>query len=361
MVVVEVVVEVELVVDVAVVVVVKILVEVLTGLVVEFMIEVVVEVVVDVVGVVVVVEVVVEPVVEVLVEVLFEIVIEVAAEVVNDSFVDVSVEIDVGIVEKAVEVCADWVDVVVFIDDGVVVCIVGVDDSVALDVINSLDSVVVWDTDDAVEDVDREVVTAELVVDVVVDVEVAESASKMLSGVVIVEEVDTFSDDITEGVDWVVDDVVAIKVVDVTAKDEDDACSTDVEVDSVPSISDDIETDEVVSEELSPEAFIFSVSNIVSTSSWSVSWSVSKMLNDFILKISSIDSFDESSDARTSNADVTSSIDAFSSIRMVATYSATVKATWTCLLDLTDFLVLELVSELFWEKFNSIIYISSTK
>ena len=359
MVVVEVVVEVELVVDVAVVVVVKILVEVLTGLVVEFIIEVVVEVVVDVVGVVV--EVVVEPVVEVLVEVLFEIVIEVAAEVVNDSFVDVSVEIDVGIVEKAVEVCADWVDVVVFIDDGVVVCIVGVDDSVALDVINSLDSVVVWDTDDAVEDVDREVVTAELVVDVVVDVEVAESASKMLSGVVIVEEVDTFSDDITEGVDWVVDDVVAIKVVDVTAKDEDDACSTDVEVDSVPSISDDIETDEVVSEELSPEAFIFSVSNIVSTSSWSVSWSVSKMLNDFILKISSIDSFDESSDARTSNADVTSSIDAFSSIRMVATYSATVKATWTCLLDLTDFLVLELVSELFWEKFNSIIYISSTK
>ena len=137
----------------------------------------------------------------------------------------------------------------------------------------------------------------------------------MLSGVVIVGRVDKFSVDITEGVD----DVVVIKVVDVIAEDEDDACSIDVEVDSLPSLSDlvvndvvdsdvvnivgvfvdvddDIEINEVVSEELSLEALIFSVSNIVNTSSRSVSWSVSKILNDFILKISFIDSFDESSD-----------------------------------------------------------------
>ena len=108
----------------------------------------------------------------------------------------------------------------------------------------------------------------------------------MLSGVVIVGRVDKFSVDITEGVD----DVVVIKVVDVIAEDEDDACSIDVEVDSLPSLSDlvvndvvdsdvvnivgvfvdvddDIEIDEVVSEELSLDALIFSVSNIVNTSS----------------------------------------------------------------------------------------------
>ena len=96
------------------------------------------------------------------------------------------------------EADVDCVDVVVFVVDVVVVCIDRVDDVVVFDVIASCDSVVMDDVDDAVEDVGNveEVVFAELVV-----VEAADSASDMITGVVIVDEVDTLSVDITETVD----------------------------------------------------------------------------------------------------------------------------------------------------------------
>lgn len=83
----------------------------------------------------------------------------------------------------------------------------------------------------------------------------------------------------------VVNGIVASDVVGIV----DDVVDADVE--------DGIAADEVVSEEVSTKALRFSVSNIVNISSRSVSCSNSLTLNDFMLKSSSDDSFDDSSEA----------------------------------------------------------------